>query len=125
LHFHNEVRDADIYFDDIPKVKIERDMLDLATHILDSKKTHFDPEAFDDRYEKALIAVIKAKKAGKELPEAPEAPRDNVISLMDALKRSVQSERHPSRGRSSRSRANSRRKTSRPAAKRRRMKKAS
>ncbi len=126
LHFHNEVRDADTYFDDIPTVKTKRDMLDLAAHILESKKTHFDPSAFEDRYEKALVAVIKAKKAGKEPPKAAEAPRDNVINLMDALKRSVQTERRgSSRGRTARPRTTRVRKSSRPKTAKRRMKKAS
>ena len=67
-------------------------MLDLAIHILKSKKAHFDPDKFEDRYEDALIELIKAKQAGKPLPKAPEAKPSNVINLMDALKRSVKAE---------------------------------
>jgi DNA end-binding protein Ku len=93
LRYVNEVRSEKPYFEDIPAVKIAGDMLDLAAHIIDSKKARFDPSKFEDRYEEALIDLIKAKKAGKELPEPPEPPPSNVINLMDALRRSVKAER--------------------------------
>ena len=89
----NEVRDEASYFDDIPDIKVPADMLKLATHILDTKKGHFDPSKFEDRYENALVELIKAKRAGKEPPHAPEARPSNVINLMDALRRSAQAER--------------------------------
>jgi DNA end-binding protein Ku len=92
IRYENEVRAEDTYFEDIPKVKISSDMLALATHILESKKAHFDPSKFEDRYEDALIALIKAKRAGKKIPEAPEPPPSNVVNLMDALRKSVKSE---------------------------------
>ena len=68
-------------------------MLKLATHILETKKGHFDPSKFEDRYENALIDLIKAKRAGKEPPNAAEPRPSNVINLMDALRRSAQAER--------------------------------
>jgi DNA end-binding protein Ku len=92
LRYNNEVRDESAYFDDIPNTKITGDMLDLAVHILSSKKQHFDPSKFEDRYEKALTQMLKAKRAGKELPPAPEPPPSNVVSLMDALRRSIETE---------------------------------
>lgn len=99
LRYNTEVRDADTYFDDIEKVRVPADMLKLATHILDSKKAHFDPGQFEDRYEDALKDLIKAKRGGKELPE-PETPKpSNVINLMDALRRSVETEGSGSRKR--------------------------
>jgi DNA end-binding protein Ku len=67
-------------------------MLDLAVHILKSKKAHFEPDKFEDRYEDALVALIKAKHAGKPIPKLEEAKPSNVINLMDALKRSVKAE---------------------------------
>ena len=93
LRYKNEVRDEANYFDDIPDTKVPADMLKLATHILETKKGHFDPSQFEDRYENALIELIKAKRAGKEPPHAPEARPSNVINLMDALRRSAQAER--------------------------------
>ena len=68
-------------------------MLKLAVHILDTKKGHFKPEKFEDRYENALIELIKAKRAGKEPPTLAEPKPSNVINLMDALRRSAQADR--------------------------------
>jgi DNA end-binding protein Ku len=89
LRYKPEVRNENAYFDDIPATKVPADMLQLAEHILDQKKGHFDPGKFEDRYEDALTALIKAKRAGKDAPKV-EAPKpSNVINLMDALRRSV------------------------------------
>jgi DNA end-binding protein Ku len=93
LRYNNEVRDEDEYFDDIPGVKAPPDMIKLAEHILEQKKGHFDPDKFEDRYEDALHALIKAKRAGKEPPAAPTPKPSNVINLMDALRRSVKGEK--------------------------------
>jgi DNA end-binding protein Ku len=93
LRYRNEVRDADTYFDDIPNVKVSKDMLQLADHILDSKAAHFNPDKFEDRYEQALSELIKAKRAGKAPPKVSAPRPSNVINLMDALRRSVKAER--------------------------------
>jgi DNA end-binding protein Ku len=92
LRYKTEVRDEDEYFDDIPNIKVPADMLKLATHILDTKKGDFKPEKFEDRYEDALKALIKAKQQGKEPPVVSEPKASNVINLMDALKRSAKGE---------------------------------
>jgi DNA end-binding protein Ku len=92
LRYKTEVRDEKTYFSDIPDVKVPGDMLELATHILESKKAHFDPKQFEDRYESALVDLIKAKQAGKPAPKISEAKPSNVINLMDALRRSVTAE---------------------------------
>jgi DNA end-binding protein Ku len=89
LRYKPEVRDEDTYFDEIPATKVPADMLSLAEHILDQKKGHFDPEKFEDRYEGALTALIKAKRAGKEAPKVEAPKASNVINLMDALRRSA------------------------------------
>jgi DNA end-binding protein Ku len=88
-----EVRDEHDYFDDIPNIKVPADMLKLATHILETKKGHFDPDKFEDRYENALNALIKAKRAGKAPPTLDEPKPSNVINLMDALRRSAKADR--------------------------------
>ncbi len=93
LRYTNEVRDEDDYFDDIPDPRIPKDMLELAEHMLASKKGKFDPSKFEDRYDDALKKVIAAKKAGKKPPRAPEPQPSNVINLMDALRRSVKAGR--------------------------------
>lgn len=92
LRYKDEVRDAKGYFSEIEDVKLQKDMLELAEHILKTKRSHFDPSKYSDRYEDALKALIQAKQAGKPLPAAPERP-SNVINLMDALRRSVRAER--------------------------------
>jgi DNA end-binding protein Ku len=92
LRYPYEVRkDAD-YFDDIPDEKIPKDMLDLAGHIVESKAGHFDPNEFKDQYESALKDLLKRKQAGKPI-EVPQHPKEsNVVNLMDALRKSVETE---------------------------------
>jgi len=92
LRYKPEVRNEDTYFKEIPATRVPSDMLQLAEHILEQKKGHFDPEKFEDRYEDALKKLIKAKKAGKEPPAAPAPKPSNVINLMDALRRGVGAE---------------------------------
>jgi len=84
------VRSEKEYFDDIQNVKITKDMLDLAKHIVEQKSASFEPEKFDDRYESALIELINQKRSGVKIA-AKAAPKTggNVINLMDALKRSL------------------------------------
>ncbi len=93
LRFAYEVRDDDQYFIDIGKAKISQEALELAEHIIQKKLAHFDPRKFEDRYQKALVALIKAKKGRGPAPK-PEPPKpSNVINLMDALRKSVSGER--------------------------------
>ena len=60
-------------------------------HIVEQKEGEFEPEAFEDHYETALIEVIKKKQANVPLKrgaDRPSAPK-NVVNLMDALRRSL------------------------------------
>jgi DNA end-binding protein Ku len=93
LRYPYEVRDEKEYFDDVQDVKVTKDMLDLARHIVEQKSAAFEPEQFDDRYESALIDLINQKRNG--LPAAKAAPKTtgNVINLMDALKKSLANEK--------------------------------
>ncbi|GAA0644555.1 Ku protein [Brevundimonas lenta] len=90
LRPHNEVRNADDYFDDIPSVKADAGMVEIAERIIAQKEAEFDPTEFRDRYDEALRELIKAKqKGGKGLVEAPEPDDTNVIDLMEALRNSL------------------------------------
>ena len=94
LRYPYEIRDAKEYFDDIPEVKVEPDMLKLAQHILQSKATDFDPSQFVDHYEEAVVAMLKKKQAGMPVSREHAAPRpQNVVNLMDALRRSIAQEK--------------------------------
>jgi DNA end-binding protein Ku len=90
LRPHNEVRNADEYFDDIPAVKADAGMVEIAERIIAQKEAEFDPTEFKDRYDDALRELIKAKqKGGKKLVEAPEPDDTNVVDLMEALRNSL------------------------------------
>ena len=94
LRYPYEVRGEKDYFDDIQDVKLTKDMLDLARHIVEKKSGAFEPELFEDHYETALIDLINKKRSGVPLA-SKSAPKSsgNVINLMDALKKSLAGEK--------------------------------
>jgi DNA end-binding protein Ku len=96
LRYPYEVRDAKDYFADLPELALAPDMLTLAEHILKNRIADFDPSAFRDRYEEALLAHLKAKQAGAVREGKPTfaAPR-RVINLMEALRRSIAQDQKP------------------------------
>jgi DNA end-binding protein Ku len=93
LRYAYEVRDPAAYFEDIPDLKLPAEMKQLATHILDTKTSHFDPSKFTDHYETALVDLLRARQAGRivEAPKDEPAPH-RVINLMDALRASIGAE---------------------------------
>jgi DNA end-binding protein Ku len=93
LRYPYEVRKEEEYFDAIPDEKVPKDMLELATHIVETKKGHFDPATFEDRYEDALKDLLKKKQSGEQIEAPRERAPAKVINLMDALRRSVETER--------------------------------
>ena len=93
LRYPYEVRDEASYFEDIPDLKLPKEMLDLATHIVNTKSGHFDPSQFQDRYENALIDLLKKKEAGEKIEPAREAAAPRVVNLMDALRASIDAEK--------------------------------
>src|SRR6267154_5727466 len=95
LRYPYEVRNEKEYFDDIHDVKVAKDMLDLARHIVEKKAADFDPEKFEDHYEDALTELINAKQSGRTISAKPRPKGENVVDLMDALKKSIGSEAAP------------------------------
>ena len=92
LRYPYEVRKPAEYFADIKDEKVPKDMLDLALHIVNTKRADFDPEAFEDQYEGALKTLIEKKAKGEKIERPKEPARSNVVNLMDALRASVQAE---------------------------------
>src|ERR1700761_3760655 len=91
LRYPYEVRSEKEYFDDIQDVKVTKDMLDLAKHIVEQKAGHFEPDKFEDQYETALIDLINQKRAGKPIAAKLRPRGENVVDLMDALRMSLRS----------------------------------
>jgi DNA end-binding protein Ku len=91
----DEVRDADQFFTDIQDEQPEKEMLDLASALIEQKSGKFDPSEFKDRYHDAVVEMVKSKVKGQEpvLAKAPE--RGKVINLMDALRQSLDADRKP------------------------------
>jgi DNA end-binding protein Ku len=89
LRYPYEVRDEKEYFDDIQDVKLTKDMLDLARHIVNSKTAQFELEKVEDHYEAALIDLINKKRAGQPLTARARPTVGNVVNLMDALRASI------------------------------------
>ncbi len=73
LRYPYEVRNEKDYFDDIENEKVPNDMLELASHIVDTKRGEFDPSKFEDRYEDALKELLKKKQKGEKI-ERPKRP---------------------------------------------------
>ncbi len=89
LRYPYEVRDASEYLDEIEDVKITKDMLDLARHIVEQKSGHFDPDRFEDRYEAALQELLAKKQKGLPIAAPTKSAPGNVVNLMDALRASI------------------------------------
>jgi DNA end-binding protein Ku len=95
-----EVRNSSEYFAEIPEVKADPEMLDLAQKLIDQKVSKFDPSKYEDRYEAALMEVIKEKLKGHKPVVAAAPERGNVINLMDALKASLGQSKPPAASKS-------------------------
>jgi DNA end-binding protein Ku len=93
LRYAYEVRDQKAYFEDVPELKLPKEMKELAAHIVDTKAAHFDPASFEDHYETALVEMLRAKQAGRvvQQPKEEAAPA-RVVNLMDALRASIGAE---------------------------------
>ena len=105
LRYPYEVRKQEDYFDGVEDEKVPKDMLDLALHIVESKRGKFQPEKFQDQYEDALKELLRKKQQGERIERAKEPARTNVVNLMDALRQSIAQEmRTPARPKKGRKR---------------------
>ncbi|WID94376.1 Ku protein [Bosea vestrisii] len=96
LRYDKTVRQPDEIFDGLRKGKLDEELVDLATHIIEKKQAKFDPSGFEDGYEEALLELIEAKRKGKKPPVAKPVERSaNVVNLFDALKKSLGQEARP------------------------------
>jgi DNA end-binding protein Ku len=90
LHYPYEIRSEEAVFEDIPQMKLPDQMVGLAEDIIDRMSGEFEPDKFEDRYEQAMIELIRSKQAGQPAPkEKPAARPAIVVNLMDALRRSI------------------------------------
>jgi DNA end-binding protein Ku len=89
LNFDYEVRSAEDAFSDVPAIKIDDEMLELAEHIIKTKAGEFDPKSFDDRYEAALAELVQAKIEGRKLKPQKRPEPTKVVNLLDALRQSA------------------------------------
>lgn len=89
LNFDYEVRSSKEAFADVTKIDVADEMIDLAKHIIGTKKGEFDPTKFDDRYEDALAALVKAKAEGKSLPKPKPIKVSEPNDLLKALRESA------------------------------------
>lgn len=94
LRYNHEIREDDEYFASIPSLRLPQDLLRVAEHIVETKMTDFSPTFLEDRYRTVLISKLKEKNSQRPRKPAPsKPPAENVINLMDVLKRSLASER--------------------------------
>src|SRR5271170_1574900 len=95
LHYPYEVRKPEEYFEDMPEVDTPKEMIDLATHIIDTMAGHFDPAKFEDRYETAMRDLIDRKQAGEKIVPVAHASPQTTVNLMEALRTSLVEKRPP------------------------------
>ena len=96
----NEVRASGEYFSNIPVGNPDPEMLQLAEKLIEQKETAFDPKNYEDRYEIALMNMIREKLKGHKPIIAADPDRGNVINLMDALKASLSQSKPPAKSKS-------------------------
>jgi DNA end-binding protein Ku len=101
VHYAEELRKANLFFDEIPSGKLDKDLIDLAEELITRKKAKFDPSRFEDEYAIAIERLVKKKieRHGELILEDQEMPAsdygDNVVSLVDALKKSLAKKSKP------------------------------
>jgi len=96
LRFAHEVRSEADYFSDLPEMKLPAEMMKLAQHIIKTKSGDFDPSMLEDHYRTALVRILRKKRGTRPArPAAVKPSAENVVNLMDALRRSIAAEKRP------------------------------
>jgi DNA end-binding protein Ku len=72
------------------RMQIDPQGLEMARALVRNLSGAFVPENYSDEYSQTLLEIIKAKAAGQEFKVEPRAERAKVVSLMEALQKSVQ-----------------------------------
>jgi DNA end-binding protein Ku len=90
LRYPYEVRQGGEIFDEISDVKLPGEMLDIAQEIINRMSGHFEPDTFTDRYEEAVVAMLRAKQQGETFTVPEPSQPANVVNIMDALKKSLE-----------------------------------
>ncbi len=100
LRYAKEIRPEKAYFDDLPALKLDSEMVTLAGELIGKKTAPFDPDRFKDKYADALKAMLEEKASGHRISVKPdeETPQSNVIDLMAALRSSLKSAASKSAG---------------------------
>jgi len=95
LRYQNELRNRADYFRDIKQPAIDADSLQLAETLIARMAGKLDISKFEDGYETAVKALVEAKVNHMPVPidEAPQQRPSNVVSLMDALRKSIGSDK--------------------------------
>jgi DNA end-binding protein Ku len=87
------VRSAEDYFSEIPQMKLPAEMMKLAQHIIRTKAAEFDPSMLEDHYRRALVGILRKKQTKRPAHSPARKPsHENVVNLMDALRRSIAAE---------------------------------
>jgi DNA end-binding protein Ku len=111
LNFDYEVRSAEEAFDEIDPINIDKEMLDLAVHIIGTKKGDYGPSKFDDRYEEALADLVRAKIGGKPFKKIAAPKASKPSDLLQALRDSAAATKKPPTKRKSANSNTARKKT--------------
>ena len=97
LRYANEVRPADAYFSGIPDMKVNPELVDLATKLIAEGTTEFNPQQFRNTYEVRLNELVEQKAKGRKVvvkTEEEDRPKGaNVVDLMDALRKSIKGDK--------------------------------
>lgn len=90
LRYASEVRSSAEYFKDLGNGKVDKEQLELAQTIIEKKAGEFDASEFQDRYQEAFFALVKAKAEGAAPVQVREEEAPTTFNFMEALKRSVE-----------------------------------